>query len=213
MQNSELSTTTFTTNALKTLCLTALAVLTSCGGAPSSEPQSPASPHGQADQNAQEQTTKSDNDSNTTDGKATKGFADFSLETLDGNTVALSDYVGKNVVLVDFWATWCEPCLAAMPHFNDLYSKYKNDGFMLLSVSVDGPESVAEVRSYVHRQGLTFPVLLDQESRAISLYNSKGGVPFSVLFAKDGTVLHKRDKIMPGDEEAIDKEIAKALGK
>lgn len=143
----------------------------------------------------------------------TKKVADFSLETLDGNTVALSDYVGDKVVMLDFWATWCEPCLAAMPHLNRIYEKHKGDGFVLLSISMDGPDTVAEVRSYVQRHNLKFPVVLDEESRAVSLYNPKRSAPYSVLIAKDGTILHKRDGYQPGDETAIEQEVIQALGR
>ena len=140
-------------------------------------------------------------------------IADFSLETIDGKTVSLSDYVGKNVIMIDFWATWCEPCLAAMPHLNEMYKTHKDEGFVLLSVSMDGPDTIAEVRSYTQRHNLEFPVLLDQESRAVSLYNPKRSAPFSVLIAKDGTILHKRDGYQPGDEVAIEEEVVDALSK
>lgn len=143
---------------------------------------------------------------------ASKKIADFSLETVDGKTVSLSDYVGNNVVMLDFWATWCEPCLAAMPHLNEIYRRHKSEGFVLLSISMDGPDTVAEVRAYCQRHKLAFPVLLDEESRAVSLYNPKRSAPFSVLIAKDGTILHKRDGYQAGDESAIEAEIVEALG-
>ncbi len=143
----------------------------------------------------------------------TKKIADFSLETVDGKTVSLSDYVGENVILLDFWATWCEPCLAAMPHLNEIYRNHKDKGFVLLSISMDGPDTVAEVRSYSQRHNLDFPVLLDEESRAVSLYNPKRSAPFSVLIAKDGTILHKRDGYQPGDEVAIEAEVVEALSR
>jgi peroxiredoxin len=142
-----------------------------------------------------------------------KKIADFSLETVDGKTVSLSDYVGENVIMLDFWATWCEPCLAAMPHLNEIYRNHKDEGFVLLSISMDGPDTVAEVRSYSQRHNLDFPVLLDEESRAVSLYNPKRSAPFSLLIAKDGTILHKRDGYQPGDEVAIEAEVVEALSR
>ena len=139
--------------------------------------------------------------------------ADFSLEAIDGKTVSLSDYIGKNVILLDFWATWCEPCLAAMPHLNEIYRKHSQNGFVLLSIAMDGPDTVAEVRSYARRHNLAFPILLDEESRAVSLFNPKRSAPFSVLIGKDGTVLHKRDGYRPGDESAIEAEVVEALSR
>jgi peroxiredoxin len=138
-------------------------------------------------------------------------LADFSLETVEGKSVALSDHVGKHVVLMTFWATWCEPCLAEMPHLASLHDKHKGKGFTVLSINMDGPETVAEVRAYVQRNRLPFPVLLDQESRAVSLYNPRRAAPFGVLIGREGTVLKKRDGYVPGDEVSIEADVVAAL--
>lgn len=139
--------------------------------------------------------------------------ADFTLETVDGKTVSLSDYTGKNVVMIDFWATWCEPCLSAMPLLNDMYKRHKDEGFVIVSIAMDGPDTVAEVRSYVQRQNLAFPVLLDQESRAVSLYNPKRSAPFSVIIGRDGSIVSKHDGFQVGDEVEMEKEVVAALAK
>jgi peroxiredoxin len=136
---------------------------------------------------------------------------DFTLESVDGRTIALSSYVGHSVVLIDFWATWCEPCLAEMPHLNELYEHNKDRGLVVLGVAMDGPDTVADVRAYVQRNRLGFPVLLDQESRAVSLYNPKRAAPFSVLIGRDGRIIKKRDGYVPGDERAMAADIAAAL--
>ena len=83
---------------------------------------------------------------------------DFELEALSGDFVRLSDHLGKQVVLIDFWATFCHPCLAAMPHLEELYGKYKDRGLLILGVSIDGPDSVAQVRGEVARLGVSFPI-------------------------------------------------------
>ena len=139
--------------------------------------------------------------------------ADFTLETIDGKTVSLSDYTGKSVVMIDFWATWCEPCLSAMPVLNDMYKRHKDKGFVILSVALDGPDTVADVRAYVRRQNLAFPVLLDQESRAVSLYNPRRSAPFSVIIGRDGSIVSKHDGFLPGDEVEIEKDVVAALAK
>ena len=69
---------------------------------------------------------------------------DFALKDLDGNTVKLSNFKGK-VILLDFWATWCKPCQAAMPFLVSLHKKYGDKGFVLIGVNVDrrkGPDKV-----------------------------------------------------------------------
>ena len=105
---------------------------------------------------------------------------DFELAALDGSSVRLSDYVGKNVVLIDFWATYCEPCLRSMPMLDALYAKYKAQGFVVFGVAIDGPDSLAQVRADVQRLGIHFPILLDQDTRVVALYNPKTSAPVSL---------------------------------
>ena len=136
---------------------------------------------------------------------------DFSLPTLDGKTARLSDYKGQ-VVLIDFWSTTCDPCLAAMPHLVEMYKKNKDKGFVVLSISLDGPESRAQVSNVVHQRGMIFPVLLDEETSVTARYNPKRELPFTVLVGKDGSILRKRGGYQPGDETSLEAEVEKALG-
>jgi hypothetical protein len=78
-------------------------------------------------------------------------------------------------------------------------------------VSIDGPGSTAEVKAEVTRLGVSFPILLDQESRAISLYNPRASAPFSVLIGRDGRVLTKREGYTTGSHEAVKGDIEAAL--
>jgi peroxiredoxin len=136
---------------------------------------------------------------------------DFELETLDGDVVRLSDHLGRDVILIDFWATYCDPCLVAMPHLDRLYQKYKSEGFVVLGISVDGPESVANVRSEVAKLGVSFPILLDQETRVAALYNPKTSAPYSVLIGRDGSVLAKKEGFTTGDISSVEREVEAAL--
>ncbi len=137
---------------------------------------------------------------------------DFELESLTGETVRLGDHLGKDVILIDFWATYCEPCLASMPHLDTLYRKYKDKGFAVLGVSIDGPDSVAQVRTEVGKLGVSFPILLDQETRVVGLYNPKTSAPYSVLIGRDGRVRVKREGYGAGSASALEADIVAALG-
>ena len=137
--------------------------------------------------------------------------ADFELDTLDGGSVRLSDYLGHKVVLIDFWATYCDPCLTAMPHLDELYRKYRDQGFVVLGVSIDGPDSVAQVKTEVAKMGISFPILLDQETRVVSLYNPRTSAPYSVLIGRDGRVLSKKEGYTTGDATALERDIRAAL--
>lgn len=136
---------------------------------------------------------------------------DFELESLTGESVRLGDHLGKEVVLIDFWATFCEPCLASMPHLDELYRKYKSRGFAVFGVSIDGPESVAQVRTEVGKLGVTFPILLDQETRVVALYNPKTSAPFSVLIGRDKQIRVKREGYSTGNAALLEADIVAAL--
>lgn len=141
-----------------------------------------------------------------------KGSApDFTLPSLDGKNVSLSDYAGKSVVLIDFWSTTCDPCLVEMPHIVALYEKFKAKGFVVLAVSLDGPETRSQVSSVVHDKKMTFPVLLDEETSVVARYNPKKDMPFSVLIDKNGNIVKKMSGYNPGDEEKLAAEVEKLL--
>jgi peroxiredoxin len=136
---------------------------------------------------------------------------DFSLQSTDGKTVHLSDYLGKDVVLIDFWSTTCDPCMTEMPHLVDLYKKNKDKGFVVLAVSLDGPESLADVNRVVHDKDMIFPVLLDQETTVVSRFNPKKEMPFAVLIDRSGKILRKKPGYQAGDEKALADEVEQAL--
>jgi peroxiredoxin len=136
---------------------------------------------------------------------------DFELPRLDGGTERLSDHFGKDVVLLDFWATFCKPCLRAMPELDALYRARRERGFVVLGVAIDGPGSSADVQAAVSRLGVSFPILLDQESRAIALYSPRATAPFSVLIGRDGRVLAQREGYTTGAHASLEQDVDAAL--
>lgn len=136
---------------------------------------------------------------------------DFSGRDTDGKTVRLSDYLGKQVVLLDFWSTYCEPCKAEMPHLRRFYDTYKAKGFVVIAISMDGPETVADVPAFARRNGMTFPVVLDEDSSIASLYNPKKSAPLSVLIDKSGKIVDVHEGYNPGDEEVLLKHLRDLL--
>lgn len=136
---------------------------------------------------------------------------DFTSRDIDGRTVRLSDYLGKQAILLDFWSTYCQPCMAEMPHLRHLYEDNRAKGFVVIAISMDGPETIAEVPSFAKRNGMTFPVVLDEDSRIASIYNPRKSAPLSVLIDKQGKVVVVREGYNPGDEELVAKDVATAL--
>jgi peroxiredoxin len=140
-------------------------------------------------------------------GASSAKATDFTLRALDGSTVRLSDHLGQEVVMLSFWATWCGPCLGEMPALENLHKTYKAQGFRLLSVAMDGPETMAEVEPTARRYGLTYPVLLDQDTRVVAVYNPTRDAPFTVLIGRDGRIAETKVGYSPGDEKQLEEKI------
>lgn len=109
---------------------------------------------------------------------------DFSLPELTGERLDLSAYRGK-VVLLDFWATWCDPCREETPRFVDLQSKYGNQGLQIIGVSMDdGPEPV---RDFYQRFKMNYPVVMGN-AKIGELYGGVLGLPIAFLIGRDGRI-------------------------
>jgi peroxiredoxin len=137
---------------------------------------------------------------------------DFALKDLQGDTVRLEDFIGKDVILINFWATWCVPCVKELPHFDGFHKKYGERGLTVLTITVDGPETVAKVKPFMERYGYTFPVLLDTESRVIALYNPRVILPYTVLIDRQGRIRHWHQGYSLGDEKTVEEELVALLG-
>jgi peroxiredoxin len=137
---------------------------------------------------------------------------DFSVRDLAGKTFRLSDHLGKDVVLLDFWSTFCEPCRAEFPHLRSMYDRDRARGLLVLGVAMDGPETAADVPAFVKRMDIDFPVVVDEDSHIASLYNPKRSMPLSVLIDKAGRIAVVREGYNPGDEKLVATDVARALG-
>lgn len=114
----------------------------------------------------------------------------FTLRNLDGNLVSLNSFKGQ-VVVLNFWATWCVPCRIEMPAFENLYRRYRSEGVTVLGVSLDkGADD--KVRQFVEDYKLSFPVLMDSEGDVEKLYPSVS-IPFTFVIDKAGRVVARVD--------------------
>lgn len=110
----------------------------------------------------------------------------FKLKTLSGKTVQLSDYKGK-VIFLNFWATWCLPCLKEMPSMEKLHNAMKGKDFVMLTINLD--DKVKVVPEYVKRLKVTFSVLL-RDNEVASNYRI-GAIPVTYIIGKDGIIIGK----------------------
>lgn len=113
----------------------------------------------------------------------------FDLPTLDGPRVRLADLRGK-VVFLNFWATWCPPCVEEMPAVQRLADRLRGSPFTVLGVSVDA-DGAKKVRDFLREHHLTFPVALDPESRVAKGLYGTTGVPETFVVDRAGTIVGK----------------------
>jgi peroxiredoxin len=132
---------------------------------------------------------------------------DFVLKSATGENLRLSEHRGE-VVMINFWATWCGPCRQEMPLLDDLYSRYQRVGFSLLGVNID--DDSGKAMKMVQELGVSFPVLFD-ERKEVSRQYAVEAMPVTVLVDRTGTVRHVHHGYKPGYEEKYLTEIRSLL--
>jgi peroxiredoxin len=128
---------------------------------------------------------------------------DFTLRGSDGRNVRLDELRGQ-VVLVNFWATWCGPCREEMPRLDTLYQKYHKSGFVLLGVNVDDDPHTALATAA--KLGVSFPVLLDTDKKVSKLYDLNT-MPSTIVIDRDGKVRYLHRGYRTGTEGDYEQQI------
>jgi len=132
---------------------------------------------------------------------------DFALKSSTGENLRLSEYRG-DVVMINFWATWCGPCRQEMPLLNDLFNRYQRVGFSLLGVNID--DDSRRAMQMVEDLGVDFPVLFD-ETKAVSKLYQVEAMPVTVIVDREGTVRYVHHGYKPGYEDQYLTEIRTLL--
>ena len=132
---------------------------------------------------------------------------DFALKSLDGENLRLSEFRGE-VVMINFWATWCGPCRQEMPLLEELYRRYKKVGFRLLGVNID--DDLRSAVKMVDVLGVSFPVLLDERKQVSRLYDVNA-MPATLLIDRSGIVRYIHHGYRSGYEQSYVDEIRELL--
>jgi len=129
----------------------------------------------------------------------------LTLKDMNGADVKLADYKGK-VILLNFWATWCPPCLAEIPEFIKVYDEKKGDGFTILGVSTD--DTPEQLRAFASEKKVNYPLLMITPEME-DAYGPLFGLPTSILIARDGSVCKRH--FGPMSKEQLEKELKPLL--
>ncbi len=136
-----------------------------------------------------------------------KNTLDFTLNDLEGNEYTLSKQKGK-VVIIDFWATWCGPCLQSIPIFSSLYDKYKDKGLIILGVGLDKEESL---KKFAQQNSISYPILVGDQKIATK-YGVRA-IPTTCVIDKKGNLAEKHIGLIPGMQQILETEIEALLKK
>ena len=121
---------------------------------------------------------------------------DFTLKSLEGSNLRLEEYRGQ-VVLINFWASWCGPCRQEMPLLDRLHHRYEDTGFAVLGVNVEG--EIEPAQDIVNKTNVTFPILIDDGQKVSEMYDLQA-MPSTVVVDRDGLVRYIHLGYKPGDE-------------
>ena len=134
----------------------------------------------------------------------------MSLKMLNGKSTDVSSFLEDGPILINFWATWCAPCIKEMKYLDKFNKKYAESGFQVVSINTDTPRSLSKVKSFVKSRGYSFEILMDPKSEFIRKAGGKV-LPFLLLVNTDGTIFKRHMGYSPGDEITLEKEIGELI--
>ena len=134
----------------------------------------------------------------------------FRLRDLDNQWKEYADLKGKQLTVIDFWATWCQPCVRSIPLLNEISEEFAQRGVRFIGVSIDGPRNQSKIKPFTHSIGVTYPILRDLNSDLMSELGVTA-VPTLILLDNEGEVIYYHEGFRPGDEKTIRKHIENHL--
>lgn len=134
----------------------------------------------------------------------------FRLKNLDNRTTTYKSIKGEKLTVIDFWATWCKPCVKSIPKLVEISEELKSEGVNFVGISIDGPRNQAKVKPFVRSLGVKYPVLLDTNSEVMARLGVQA-VPSLLVVNSDDEIVYFHEGYKPGEEITIREEILKLL--
>jgi cytochrome c biogenesis protein CcmG/thiol:disulfide interchange protein DsbE len=126
----------------------------------------------------------------------------MALSNLEGGVFSLEEELKKGPVVFDLWATWCKPCIKALPKIQEVADAYREHGVGVFTINVDGPRNQAKIRPFIKRYKLHLPVLLDKTNEVAKQFQLVA-IPSTLVISSAGEVVYKHQGYRPGDEEVL----------
>ena len=131
------------------------------------------------------------------------GGSSFLVRDINGKVVNLDKHKDK-IVMLNFWATWCGPCIAEMPHLQNIQNKYK-DKFLLISISVDEARDKSKIKPFIKSRGYDFIVVHDADRTIAAFYNPSMALPCNVILNHNRDIVYQSEGYTPGKELVFEK--------
>jgi cytochrome c biogenesis protein CcmG/thiol:disulfide interchange protein DsbE len=135
---------------------------------------------------------------------------DFKLKDANNNWTKFSEIKGNNLTVIDFWATWCSPCMKAIPKLNKIYDIYKENGVQFIGLNMDSPRNAAKIKPFINAHNIQYPVLKDPDGTVTSRLNITS-IPVLLIVNKNGEIVFRHLGYRSGDEKIIEEKIKKLL--
>lgn len=135
---------------------------------------------------------------------------DFSLEDVDRRLRHFNELRGEKLTVIDFWATWCQPCTRSLPKMAELSGEFRDRGVAFIGISIDSPRNQSKIKPFSRSMGIDYPVLKDPGAELMGELDVLA-VPALLIVDRDMKVLYVHEGFHAGDEDLIREEIEKNL--
>ncbi|MDR8390142.1 TlpA family protein disulfide reductase [Aliifodinibius sp. S!AR15-10] len=135
---------------------------------------------------------------------------DIKLKDLNNRTVSYSEVKGEQLTVIDFWATWCKPCVKSIPKLVEMHDEFESRGVQFLAISLDGPRNLNKVKPFAKSLGIDYPILLDTDNNVMSRLGVRA-VPTLLVVNNNDEIVYFHEGYSPGEEQLIRREILKQL--
>ena len=146
------------------------------------------------------------------DTDSVSSIPDLKVRLLNGSSTTLHQLSQKGPLLIDFWATWCVPCIKVMKYLNQYHEKYADDNFKVLMINTDTPRSLGKVRGFIKSKDYSFNVGMDP-NKVLSKKLNGMTMPTLILVDKGGIIKWRHQGYVAGEEIEIENQIKQVLGK